>query len=141
MNKNFIFYLSQTNSLRELYLMLRTFPRFYKFKCDCGKVHTISSLNMYAECSECGYGDKLYHKAGGDEIHDVIFLVLKWLGIPDEKHLELGLHLEDVEKKSNGRSSTNDSRSALKKSKPSEKKTSTRVKISRLSFSSVRTEA
>ena len=98
MNKNFIFYLSQTNSLRELYLMLRTFPRFYKFKCDCGKVHTISSLNMYAECSDCGYGDKLYHKAGGDEIHDVIFLVLKWLGIPDEKHLELGLHPADVEK-------------------------------------------
>ena len=80
--------------------MLRTFPRFYKFKCNCvdDNVHTISSLNMYAECPKCGYGDKLYHKAAGDEIHAVIFLVMTWLGIPADRHLELGLHPDDVEK-------------------------------------------
>lgn len=100
MNDNFVFYLNHTNSLRELYLMLRTFPRIYEFKCKCStdNVHKISALNIYAECQKCGYDDKLYHKADGDEIHDVIFLVMKWLGIEDENQLNLGLHPDDVEK-------------------------------------------
>jgi len=97
-NEQFGFQISDKTTVRELYLMLRTFPRRYQFKCNCGVVHTQSSLEMWAECSKCGYDNKLYHFADGQEIHDVASWVLLWLGVPKEKVAKLNLHPEDFEK-------------------------------------------
>ncbi len=98
MHNIFGYQISDGTTLRELYLMIRTFPRHYKFECSCGVVHTQSSLEMYAECSNCGDGGKLYHFAGGHEIHAVIEWVLLWLGIPNDKIRNLNLHPDDIEK-------------------------------------------
>ena len=75
--------------------MIRSFPRHYKFKCDCGVVHSQSALVMHAECTQCGYGEKLRHFAGGEEIHDVLLWSLRWLGIPTDKLEQLNLHPDD----------------------------------------------
>lgn len=59
MNEHFGFQISDGTTIRELYLMIRTFPRYYKFQCDCGVVHTQSALQMYAECVKCGQGERI----------------------------------------------------------------------------------
>ena len=98
MHNIFGYQIGDNTTIRELYLMIRTFPRHYKFECKCGVIHTQSSLEMYVECSECGDCVKLYHFAAGEEIHAVIEWVLLWLGIPKDKLLDLNLHPDDVEK-------------------------------------------
>ena len=98
MNEKLGFQISDKTTIRELYLMLRTFPRRYQFKCDCGVIHTLSSLEMWVECPKCGYDDKLYHFASGEEIHDVVLWVLHWLGVPQDKATKLNLHPDDIDK-------------------------------------------
>ena len=98
MNEHFGFQISDATTIRELYLMIRSLPRHYKFKCDCEVVHTQSSLQMHAECEKCGYGEKLFHFASGEEIHDVLAWSLRWLGIPADKLDQLNLHPDDHEK-------------------------------------------
>ncbi|TWU34093.1 hypothetical protein Q31b_55640 [Novipirellula aureliae] len=42
------------DTVRELYLMIRTFPRHYEPKYYFGVVHTQSALQMHAECVKYG---------------------------------------------------------------------------------------
>ena len=60
---------------------IRKLDHFHTIKCQCGGSIRFHTLQIYAECRECGTKTKVRAFGGaGTEIQDVIDAVLEWAG-------------------------------------------------------------
>jgi hypothetical protein len=63
---------------------LRSFPAHREVE-HCGARFRVSSLDLYADCPECGTPLKLRAFSAGEELEDVIDAVLEWMLDPEAK--------------------------------------------------------
>lgn len=75
--------------------MLRALPRTTQSTCECGIVHTHSTLKLYPECKKCGEYDKIYSLGSGVDLQYLIKMVLGWAGVPEQSQESLQIHPEN----------------------------------------------
>ena len=83
------------DAARQIYVMLRALPRTTTSTCECGVVHTQSSLKLYPECDKCGEYDKIYGLGAGLDLQFLIKMILGWAGIPEDRQHSIPIHPED----------------------------------------------
>ena len=83
------------DAARKIYVMLRALPRTTTSTCECGIVHTQSSLQIYPKCDKCGEYDKIYSLGAGLDLQDLIKMILGWAGVPEDWQDSIPIHPED----------------------------------------------
>jgi hypothetical protein len=72
-------------SLSSIITEIEQLPHFRDFKCsECQGSIRVHTLQIHADCPQCGLRHKCRSFGGGSEIEDVIDAVLEWAGRGDE---------------------------------------------------------